>query len=66
MSSHNGRYASLAITASSWHWRRAGLEQGKIARTRRWRVTNYDSNIMGTTVYLREHHFLNVYSGLAD
>ena len=37
----------------------------KIPRTRRWRVTNYGRNVMGTTMYLREHHFPNVYSGVA-
>lgn len=36
----------------------------KIPRTRRWRVTNYGRNVMGTSMYLREHHFLNVYSGV--
>ena len=36
----------------------------KIPRTRRWRVANYGSNVMGTSLYLREHHFPNVYSGV--
>jgi hypothetical protein len=36
----------------------------KIPRTRRWRVTNYGRNAMGTSLYLREHHFPNVYSGV--
>jgi hypothetical protein len=36
----------------------------KIPRTRRWRVTNYGRNVMGTSMYLREHHFPNVYSGV--
>ena len=36
----------------------------KIPRTRRWRVTNYGRNVMGTTMYLRKHHFPNVYSGV--
>ncbi len=36
----------------------------KIPRTRRWRVTHYGRNVMGTTMYLREHHFPNVYSGV--
>jgi len=35
----------------------------KIPRTRRWRVTNYGRNVMGTSLYLREHHFPNIYSG---
>jgi hypothetical protein len=36
----------------------------KIPRTRRWRVTHYGRKVMGTTMYLREHHFPNVYSGI--
>ena len=37
----------------------------KIPRTRRWRVTNYGRNFMGTSQYLlREHHSPNVYSGV--
>jgi len=35
----------------------------KIPRTRRWRVTNYGRNVIGTTMYLREHHSPNVYAG---
>jgi hypothetical protein len=30
--------------------------------TRRWRVTDYGRKVMGTTMYLREHHFPNVYA----
>jgi hypothetical protein len=36
----------------------------KIPRTRRWRVTRYGRQVMGTSVYLREHHFPNVYAGV--
>ncbi|HYN60596.1 MAG TPA: hypothetical protein VET87_13740 [Rubrivivax sp.] len=36
----------------------------KIPRTRRWRVTNYGRNGMGATMYMREHHFPNVYAGV--
>jgi len=36
----------------------------KIPRTRRWRVTNYGRNVMGTSMYLREHHFPSVCSGV--
>jgi hypothetical protein len=32
----------------------------KVPRTRRWRVTDYGRNVIGTTMYLREHHFQNV------
>jgi len=33
----------------------------RIPRTRRWRVTAYGHQAMGTSLYLREHHFPNVY-----
>ena len=36
----------------------------KIPRTRRWRVTDYGRKVMGTTMYLREHHFQNVYAAV--
>jgi hypothetical protein len=36
----------------------------KIPGERRWRVTNYDRNVMGTPPYLSEHHFPNVHSGV--
>ena len=29
----------------------------KIPHTRRWRVTGYGRQVMGTSLYLREHHF---------
>jgi hypothetical protein len=40
---------------------------GLIAKTpckRRRRVTNCDRNVIGTTMYLRKHHFPNGYSGV--
>jgi len=37
---------------------------GKIPRTRSWRVTNYRRHAMDTSLYLREHHFPNVYTGV--
>lgn len=36
----------------------------KVPRTRRWRETNHGRNVIGTSLYLREHHFPNVYSGV--
>jgi hypothetical protein len=36
-----------------------------IPRTRRWRVTAYGRQAMGTSLYLREHHFPNVYATAA-
>jgi len=32
----------------------------KIPRTRCWRVTRYAQQVMGTSLYLREHQFPNV------
>ena len=37
----------------------------KIPRTRRWRVTGYGRQVMGTSLYLREHHFPNAYATIA-
>ena len=37
----------------------------KIPRTRRWRVTAYGRQVMGTSLYLRYHHFPNTYSKIA-
>jgi hypothetical protein len=36
----------------------------KIPRTRRRRATNHGRNVMATSLYLREHHFHNVCSGV--
>jgi len=36
-----------------------------IPRMRRWRVTAYDHQTMGTSPYLREHQFPNVYATAA-
>jgi hypothetical protein len=35
-----------------------------IPRTRRWRVTDHGRKVMGTAMYLREHHFPNVYAAV--
>jgi len=37
----------------------------KIPHTRRWRVTSYGRQVMGTSRYLHEHHFPNVYAKIA-
>jgi len=37
----------------------------KIPHTRRWRVTGYGGQVMGTSLYLHEHHFPNVYATIA-
>ena len=37
----------------------------KIPHTRRWRVTGYGRQVMGTSLYLREHHFPNAYAKIA-
>jgi hypothetical protein len=36
----------------------------KIPRTRRWRVSDHGRKVMGSTMYLRERHFPNVYAGV--
>ncbi len=37
----------------------------KVPRTRRWRVTLYGRRVMGTSLYLRDHHFPEVHSRIA-
>jgi hypothetical protein len=37
----------------------------KVPRTRRWRVTLYGRRVMGTSLYLRDHHFPEAYSRIA-
>ncbi len=37
----------------------------KIPRTRRWRVTAYGRQVMGTSFYLREQHFPNACAKIA-
>ncbi len=32
--------------------------------TRRWRISDYGRKVMDATMYLREHHFPNVYTGV--
>lgn len=36
----------------------------KIPRTQRWRVTDDGRKLMGTTMYLRQHHVPQVYAGV--
>ncbi len=38
----------------------------KTPSTRRWRVTNAGLKVMGTTMYLRAHHFPNVYAAVVS
>jgi hypothetical protein len=38
----------------------------KTPSTRRWRVTNAGRKVMGTTMYLRAHHFPNVYAAVVS
>jgi hypothetical protein len=37
----------------------------KVPRTRRWRITLYGRSVMGTSLYLRNHHFPEAYSRMA-
>ena len=37
----------------------------KIPHTRRWRVTGYGREVMGASLYLREHHFPSDYTKIA-
>jgi len=57
------RRRQVPRSAGAWGACTPGLI-AKIPRTHRWRVTNYGRNVMGASMYLREHHFPNVYSGV--
>jgi hypothetical protein len=37
----------------------------KIPHIRPWRVTGYGRQVMGTSLYLRKHHFANAYAKVA-
>ena len=47
---------SAKITRTFHRFHAHGLI-AKIPRTRRWRVTAYGRHVMGTSLYLRDHHF---------
>jgi hypothetical protein len=36
----------------------------EIPHTRRWRVADFGRKVMGSTMYLREHHFPNACAGV--
>ena len=54
-----------ARVSRCFRWLHAHGLIAMIPHPRRWRVTHYGRNVMGTSLYLREHHFPNVYSGVA-
>jgi hypothetical protein len=62
---HDPKKASARVSRYFRRLHARGLI-AKISRTRRWRVTHYGRNVMGTSLYLREHHFPNVYSGVVQ
>ena len=59
---HRKRSAKISRTFRRFHAH--GLI-AEIPRTRRWRVTVYGRQVMGTSLYLREHHFPNAYAKIA-
>jgi len=62
---HPWRAAFRHRTKPSLRRLHAHEQIAKISRTRRWRVTAYGHPAMGTSLYLREHHFPNVYATAA-
>jgi len=62
---HPWRAAFRHRTKSSLRRLHAHGQIAKISRTRRWRVTANGHQAMGTSLYLREHHFPNVYATAA-
>ena len=61
---HDSRKQSAKVTRTFRRFHAHGLI-AKIPRTRRWRVTLYGRQVMGTSLYLRDHHFPNAYSRIA-
>jgi hypothetical protein len=61
---HDPRKQSAKVSRTFRRFHAHGLI-AKIPRTRRWRVTRYGRQVMGTSLYLREHHFPNAYSRIA-
>ena len=61
---HDPRKRSAKVSRTFRRLHAHGLI-AKIPRTRRWRVTRYGRQVMGASLYLREHHFPNAYSGIA-
>ncbi len=61
---HDPRKQSAKVSRTFRRFHAHGLI-AKIPRTRRWRVTVYGRQVMGTSLYLRDHHFPNAYSRIA-
>ncbi len=61
---HDPRKQSAKVSRTFRRFHAHGLI-AKIPRTRRWRVTRYGRQVMGTSLYLRQHHFPNAYSRIA-
>jgi hypothetical protein len=61
---HDPRKESAKVGRTFRRFHAPGLI-AKIPRTRRWRVTLYGRRIMGTSPYLRDHHFPKAYSRIA-
>jgi len=61
---HDPRKQSAKVSRTFRRFHAHGLI-AKIPRTRRWRVTRYGRQVMGTSLYLREQHFPNAYSRIA-
>jgi hypothetical protein len=61
---HDPRKQSAKVSRTFRRFHAHGLI-AKIPRTHRWRVTLYGRQVMGTSLYLRNHHFPNAYSKIA-
>ena len=58
---HDPRKQSAKVSRTFHRLHAHGLI-AQIPHTRPWRVTTYGRHVMGTSLYLREHHFPNAYA----
>jgi len=61
---HDPRKQSAKVTRTFRRFHAHGLI-AKIPHTRRWRVTLHGRHVMGTSLYLRDQDFPNIYSKIA-
>jgi len=60
----DGRPPRRALDGQLRSSTKGSLLEAPFPSTRHWRVTDYGRKVMGTTMYLRAHHFPNVYAAV--
>jgi hypothetical protein len=61
---HDSRKQSAKVSRTFRRFHAHGLI-AKVPQTRRWRVTRYGRHVMGTSLYLQDHHFPQAYPRIA-